>query len=168
MATRGLLLRYHLLHPRRCLKLTSSSSPSSASSVPLPPPLEARDEHLLTGLADKLQVFNSERHIFLCADQSKPKCCSLEVGLESWEYLKKRCRELNLVGKKADRVILRTKTNCLQLCRNGPIALVYPEGTWYHSATPPVIERILVEHCLNGKVVEEFAIKDPNENLEGL
>ena len=157
-------LQYLRRHSNKftCLNYRHSSSSSSSSTLPLPAPLRPQDEHLLTGLADKLQVFSSERHIFLCADQSKPKCCSLEAGLESWEYLKRRCRELNLVGKKADKVILRTKTNCLQLCRNGPIAVVYPEGTWYHSATPPVIERILTEHCLDGKVVEEYSVKPPD------
>ena len=94
------------------------------------------------------------RHIFLCAAATKPKCCDPAVGLRSWEHLKRRLGSLGLDAPK----ILRTKADCLRVCVAGPVAVVYPEGVWYHSCTPEVLDRIIDEHLVQGHPVRDFML----------
>lgn len=105
-----------------------------------------------------------ERHIFLCAEPQKGECCPPAKGAAAWKYLKKRLKQLGLDGNGG---VARTKADCLRICVAGPVAVVWPDGVWYHSCTEEVLERIIQEHLIGGQPVEQFRLRPTEAQVRG-
>jgi (2Fe-2S) ferredoxin len=107
----------------------------------------------LSVIAEKFGVGHYQRHVLLCIG---PDCCDPEVGLAAWDVLKAQLKERNLSLSTGPNACYRTKVQCLRICTQGPILVVYPEGTWYHGMTAERIPRFVQEHLVEGRPIRDW------------
>ena len=104
----------------------------------------------LESIARSTGLGGFERHVFICTG---PHCAPTDLGLRAWDALKLGIKNANLAKE-----CHRTKVGCLRLCTKGPIAVVYPEGVWYHSMDETGVQELISEHLIGDKFVESKQI----------